>query len=96
MTVILQLEGDEVKLEVRDTGRGISAEDQERLFQRFYRARDTEDNVQGTGLGLVIARRIAESHEGSISVESTLGKGTTFTVTLPVETSTKLAARPRS
>ena len=96
MTVALQSEGAEVKLEVRDTGRGISSQDQERLFQRFYRAGDVEDNVQGTGLGLVIAKRIAESHEGSISVESTLGKGTTFTVTLPVETSTTLATRPRS
>ena len=96
VTVALQSEGAEVKLEVRDTGRGISSQDQERLFQRFYRAGDVEDNVQGTGLGLVIAKRIAESHEGSISVESTLGKGTTFTVTLPVETSTTLATRPRS
>ena len=95
VTVALQSKGDEVQLEVRDTGRGISPEDQERLFQRFFRA-NTDDNVQGTGLGLVIAKRIAESHEGSISVESTLGEGATFTVTLPVETSATLATRPRS
>ena len=96
VTVSLHSEGDEVLMEVRDTGRGISPEDQERLFQRFYRAADGEDDVQGTGLGLVIAKRIAESHEGSISVESALGEGATFTVRLPVGPSTKVTTRPRS
>jgi len=95
VTVSLRSEGDEVLMEVRDTGRGISPEDQERLFQRFYRAVDGEDDVQGTGLGLVIAKRIAESHEGSISVESALGKGATFTVRLPVGPSTVVTTRPR-
>ena len=97
VTVTLRSENDKVvELEVRDTGRGISSEDQERLFQRFYRAGDGEDNVQGTGLGLVIAKRIAESHEGSISVESAIGEGATFTVSLPVESSAKINTRPRS
>ncbi|GMR09662.1 MAG: hypothetical protein BMS9Abin28_0482 [Anaerolineae bacterium] len=96
VTVSLRSEGDEVLMEVRDTGRGISPEDQERLFQRFYRAGDGEDDVQGTGLGLVIAKRIAESHEGSISVESALGEGATFAVRLPVGPSTVLTTRPRS
>ncbi len=96
VTVVLRSEGDEVLMEVRDTGRGISSEDQERLFQRFYRAGDGEDDVQGTGLGLVIAKRIAESHEGSISVESALGEGATFTVRLPAGPSTKVSTRPRS
>ncbi len=83
-------------MEVRDTGRGISPEDQERLFQRFYRAAEGADDVQGTGLGLVIAKRIAESHEGSISVESALGEGSKFTVKLPMGPSTKVTTRPRS
>ncbi len=96
VTVSLHSEGDEVLMEVRDTGRGISPEDQERLFQRFYRVADGEDDVQGTGLGLVIAKRIAESHAGSISVESALDEGATFTVRLPVGPSTKVTTRPRS
>ena len=96
VTVTLRSEDDKVELEVRDTGRGISPEDQKRLFERFYRAGDGEDDIQGTGLGLVIAKRIAESHEGSITVESALGEGATFTVTLPVESSTKVSTRPRT
>lgn len=96
VTVVLRSEGNEVLMEVRDTGRGISPEDQKRLFQRFYRAGNTQDEVQGTGLGLVIAKRIAESHEGSISVESTLGKGSTFTVRLPERPSTGATTRPRN
>lgn len=96
VTVALRSEGNEVLMEVRDTGRGISPDDQKRLFQRFYRAGDAQDEVQGTGLGLVIAKRIAESHEGSISVESTLGKGSTFTVRLPERPSTGATTRPRN
>lgn len=96
VTVVLRSEGNEVLMEVRDTGRGISPEDQKRLFQRFYRAGNAQDEVQGTGLGLVIAKRIAESHEGSISVESILGKGSTFTVRLPERPSTGATTRPRN
>ena len=96
VTVCLRSESDKVLLEVRDTGRGISPVDQERLFQRFYRVSDGEDDVQGTGLGLVIAKRIAESHQGSISVESALGEGAVFTVRLPVGPSTKVTTRQRS
>lgn len=96
VTVALRSEDDEVSMEVRDTGRGISPEDQERLFQRFYRAADGEDDVQGTGLGLVIAKRIAESHEGSIFVESALGEGTTFAVKLPAGPPSRVTTRPRT
>jgi signal transduction histidine kinase len=96
VTVVLRSEDAEVLMEVRDTGRGISTEDQERLFQRFYRAGDGEDDVQGTGLGLVIAKRIAESHEGSITVESTLGEGSAFIVRLPAGASAEATTRPRS
>ena len=85
VTVAVHGDGDDVLIDVRDTGRGISEEDQKRLFERFYRAADGEDDVQGTGLGLVIAKRIAQGHEGSISVESALGEGTTFTVRLPID-----------
>lgn len=82
--VSLAVSGGEVRLRVRDTGAGISSNDLPRIFERFYRtdqarARDTG----GTGLGLAIARGVAEAHGGSISVESELGAGSTFTVTLP-------------
>lgn len=85
---------DEVVMEVRDTGRGISAEDQEHLFERFYRVADSEDEVQGTGLGLAIARRIAESHHGSITVESAIDHGSSFAVHLPVNPPTEATTRP--
>lgn len=69
-------------LSVRDFGIGISANDRRRIFERFERA--TPEGHSGLGLGLYIARRIAEAHGGTISVESDLGKGATFTVELPV------------
>jgi signal transduction histidine kinase len=74
---------DVIRLEVRDTGIGISATDQANLFTRFYRTRQaTEQAIQGTGLGLTIAKAIVEAHDGTISVESTPGVGTTMAVEL--------------
>jgi signal transduction histidine kinase len=70
--------------EVRDTGTGISAADQERLFERFFRAGPAiEKAARGTGLGLTITKAIVDAHKGSITVESTLGKESTFLVRLP-------------
>jgi heavy metal sensor kinase len=79
-------------LRVSDTGPGIPPENLPRLFERFYRvdasrARDLQDDGDsptGTGLGLSIVSWIVESHGGKISVDSTVGKGTTFEVTLPL------------
>lgn len=91
----LRMDGeDAVVMEVRDTGRGISPEDQEHLFERFYRVSDAEGEVEGTGLGLAIAKRIAESHQGSISVESVVDHGSTFAVWLPAGQPTKVATGP--
>ena len=76
-------EKDKVRLLVSDTGIGISPQDQERVFDRFYRvdkARSRE--MGGNGLGLAIAQEIVKLHQGKISVASELGKGTTFTVEL--------------
>jgi signal transduction histidine kinase len=67
---------------VQDQGIGIPLEDQDLLFQSFYRAHNAE-NISGTGLGLAIVKNSIELHGGSISVSSDLGVGTTFTVVLP-------------
>jgi len=69
---------------VRDQGIGIREEDQNRLFERFYRARDKSQEVSGLGLGLYVTRRIVEAHGGSISVHSKPGEGSEFAFTLPL------------
>jgi len=70
-------------LEVKDNGPGISEENLKRIFERFERAIKNK-SVTGLGLGLYISREIVELHHGTISAESTLGKGTTFCVKLPL------------
>lgn len=71
-----------VIIKVKDHGRGISKEDQERIFKRFERAH-TEDDVNGLGLGLYINRQIVEEHQGRITLESEPGKGSVFIVQIP-------------
>ena len=85
VVLVTLAEGDgNVRLEVSDSGMGIGAADQRRLFERFFRAGNAvEQQVPGTGLGLYICRAIAEAHDGSISVHSELGCGSTFRVELP-------------
>jgi two-component system phosphate regulon sensor histidine kinase PhoR len=74
-----------VVLEVGDTGEGIPAKELPRIFERFYRVdKARARQTGGTGLGLAIVRHVAESHGGTVTVGSRLGKGSTFTVTLPV------------
>ena len=73
-----------MRVEIEDTGLGISQENLDHMFEKFYRVSDTEGYTQGTGLGLAITKRIVESHGGKIDVESTLGEGTTFWFTLPL------------
>jgi len=76
---------DFVKVSVADTGEGIPAEELPNIFERFYRTdRSRARATGGTGLGLTIARRLVEAHGGRINVVSELGKGSTFTFTLPV------------
>jgi len=73
-------------LEIEDTGIGVPATEQDRLFERFFRASTaTEQAIPGTGLGLVISKAIVEAHGGTIGVQSELGTGTTFRVELPLE-----------
>jgi signal transduction histidine kinase len=73
---------DEVTVQVRDHGPGISAEAQDRIFRRFERAETLEPHA-GLGLGLWVARQIAESHGGGITIDSRPGEGATFTLHLP-------------
>jgi signal transduction histidine kinase len=79
LVVRTALRDDVVRLQVTDTGRGISEEERGRLFRPFYSGR----GGKGLGLGLWISHNIIEGHGGSIEVESKLGKGTTFTISLP-------------
>lgn len=74
-----------VVIDVTDTGIGVSPEDQDRIFDRFYRAQEAERrSIPGAGLGLTIAKAIVEQHHGSIQVYSELGAGSTFTLMLPL------------
>lgn len=76
-------EGDQVILTVSDNGPGIPAADQPYLFDKFFRASNTPQDLPGTGLGLSIVKSIVDSHDGRVWVDSVLGEGTTFTVVLP-------------
>jgi len=81
---VVRLWESQVSVSVRDTGVGIPEESLPKLFQRFYRVPGTENVVRGTGLGLCIAKSLVEAHEGTMEVESVVGAGTTFTITLPL------------
>ena len=74
------------KLEVIDHGIGIARNEQSKIFEKFYRAGDPlVHNTKGSGLGLSLVRHIAHAHGGEVDVESTPGKGSKFTLTLPLE-----------
>lgn len=84
VTISAEDRGATVRIAIQDTGIGISPEDQQRVFERFYRVRRPEtDSIDGTGLGLAIVKSLVEAHHGKIRLESKLGEGTTFYVTLP-------------
>ena len=79
------LENTYLKIRVEDNGYGIPEEDVDRIFDRFYRVKDENTRQMiGTGLGLAIVKSIVEAHHGSIKAQSSLGRGSTFTVLLPV------------
>jgi signal transduction histidine kinase len=73
-----------VEISVSDTGIGIAAEDQPKVFEEFRQVgSDNTKKIEGTGLGLTLAKKFVELHGGKIWVESEVGKGSTFTFTLP-------------
>lgn len=85
VSVMVTLENGRVSIRVRDTGIGISAEDQKQLFRKFHRVRSKEtEDIRGTGLGLWITAQIVSGMGGSISVESIKGKGSDFILSFPV------------
>jgi len=80
-----EVQAGQLLVSVQDTGIGISAEDQARLFNKFYRVKSEKTaDIPGTGLGLVITKTILDKHAGRIWINSELGKGSTFTFLLPV------------
>jgi PAS domain S-box-containing protein len=85
MTVDLELycENEQVIFQIKDRGIGISAKDQQRIFEPFYRGSNI-DHIPGTGLGLSILKTLVDLHHGEVSVESHIGVGSTFTVMLPL------------
>jgi signal transduction histidine kinase len=82
--VASEIQGRSLVLTVKDEGVGMDEETVRNAFTRFYRAEESRSTA-GYGLGLSIAKKIVDAHHGKIAIESTLGKGSTFTVTLPLE-----------
>ena len=93
-TVVVQLlrADDEVRISFRDHGIGLTDEETELAFDRFYRGATAEKHARGTGLGLPVAKAIVEAHKGKISLKGKLGDGATATVTLPVENRFRIVA----
>ncbi|NPA12602.1 MAG: GHKL domain-containing protein, partial [Aquificae bacterium] len=82
--VVAELKGNNAVISVIDTGIGIPKEAQPLIFERFYRVdKSRSRSVGGTGLGLSIVKHITEAHNGKVEVESTLGKGSVFRITIP-------------
>jgi PAS domain S-box-containing protein len=84
--IAIHFEENQIILQVTDQGPGIPAADQPHIFDKFYRGTNITSEVEGSGLGLAIVKNIVESHQGRIWVESTVGKGSSFFIVLPVVT----------
>jgi len=85
ITITAEAAGDFVVTSVADRGAGIDEQEQALIFEKFYRGKDQRFQVQGTGMGLPIAKAIIEAHRGTISLTSQRGHGSVFSFTLPVE-----------
>jgi two-component system phosphate regulon sensor histidine kinase PhoR len=84
--ISIRFEENQIILKVTDQGPGIPPSDQPHIFDKFYRGTNITSDVEGSGLGLAIVKNIVESHQGRIWVESTIGKGSSFFIVLPVVT----------
>jgi signal transduction histidine kinase len=85
VTLVLEHAYDSINIRIKDTGYGIPASDLPHIFDRFYRVRNNgHDEIQGSGLGLAIVKSIAQQHGGDVTVESEQGKGSCFTMVLPL------------
>ena len=85
VTVAVRADGSRVTVDVADTGIGIRAEEQDRVFERFYRAQDPRvAKITGTGLGLALSREVARIHGGDVTVQSEIDKGSTLTLSVPI------------
>jgi signal transduction histidine kinase len=84
----------EIILSVRDTGPGISEEDQKRLFEAYHRLESDREHLSGLGLGLSLAKTIVELHKGRIWVTSEKGKGSAFAFTIPITPITEKKGEP--
>ena len=97
VTLTLKPSGTQAQLSVTDTGAGIAPEEQRHIFDRFYRSDPARSHAQsrgGSGLGLALARSIVLAHEGRISVDSSVGRGSCFTVLLPMVPAQQPCASP--
>jgi len=84
--VTMKREGKSVQIKVSDTGIGMEDKDITKIFDKFYRVKsDQTRDTTGTGLGLSIVKGVVDAHRGTINVESKVGKGTTVTISLPIE-----------
>jgi signal transduction histidine kinase len=90
--VHVSAENSEVRISVRDHGIGLTEEEAEQAFERFYRGHKAEEHARGTGLGLPVAKAIVAAHKGSISLQGKPGDGATAIVTLPSESRLKVVA----
>jgi signal transduction histidine kinase len=84
VSVSADVEQNQIILQVGDTGIGIPSLDLPYIFDKFYRASNASGEMVGTGLGLAIVKSIVDNHQGRVWVDSTVGKGTTFTIVLPL------------
>jgi signal transduction histidine kinase/DNA-binding response OmpR family regulator len=82
VTVIINYKNDAITIEISDTGKGINKDELKRVFDRFYRVEGSE--AKGSGIGLSLVKELVDLHNGKLNVDSIIGQGTTFKITLPI------------